>query len=330
MFFRKDILNPKPSSLEPETFIAEDEVTNLPSDLRHVYVIGDNALTCWLAAKLTDAGHNVIIIAGKENNLSLSTNGITLKEDNSLKKSKYKFTTSFWIKETPKLVVITADAGHINASLAAVSKDKIGTAPVLCFTLLKNTDYLEAVIGGNFCQGFFDGYLQLEEQQLFVHGRTPQIKICKNIDWQKSNPFLSVFSYTNLPVSYETDVNAAFWEHFAPFAAASLLSAFHNKTIFEITKDKQLRECLPQLLSETVQIAAIEQVKLDEERLLKKIYNTPMNYRYPLQNEINSSRFGETNLISSVLINTARKGKFRFRDTQLNHILKQLYNLILV
>lgn len=125
MFFRKDIFNIKPATLEPEAETAEDEVRNPPSDTRPVYVIGDNALTCYLAAKLTDAGHDVIVIAGKENNLSFSTNGISLKEDSSLKLSRYKFNTSFWIKEEPKLVIIAADAGHVNASLAAVAKDKI-------------------------------------------------------------------------------------------------------------------------------------------------------------------------------------------------------------
>ena len=108
MFFRKDIFNIKPAALEPEAETAEDEVRNPPSDTRPVYVIGDNALTCYLAAKLTDAGHDVIVIAGKENNLSFSTNGISLKEDSSLKLSRYKFNTSFWIKEEPKLVIIAA------------------------------------------------------------------------------------------------------------------------------------------------------------------------------------------------------------------------------
>ena len=157
MFFRKDIFNAKPASLEAEIdheTTEEDEVKSLPSDTRPVYIIGDNALTCYLAAKITDAGHNVIVIAGKGNNVSLSTNGISLKEDSSLKLSRYKFTTSFWIKEEPKLVIITADAGHINSSLAAVSKTKIGGAPVLCFTPLKDINYLEAVVDGNLFRVF--------------------------------------------------------------------------------------------------------------------------------------------------------------------------------
>ena len=237
MFFRKDIFNTKPAALEPEAETAEDEVRNPPSDTRPVYVIGDNALTCYLAAKLTDAGHDVIVIAGKENNLSFSTNGISLKEDSSLKLSRYKFNTSFWIKEEPKLVIIAANAGHVNASLAAVAKDKIGAAPVLCFTPLKDVNYIEAMVGGNLFQAFFDGSLQQNGQQVFLYGRTPQVK---------------------------------------------------------------------------------------------KLYAAPMNYRFPLQDEINAGGYGEANLISSVLMNAARSAKIRFMDSSLNKILKQIYNLILV
>lgn len=189
MFFRKDIFNTKPAALEPEAETAEDEVRNPPSDTRPVYVIGDNALTCYLAAKLTDAGHDVIVIAGKENNLSFSTNGISLKEDSSLKLSRYKFNTSFWIKEEPKLVIIAADAGHVNASLAAVAKDKIGAAPVLCFTPLKDVNYIEAMVGGNLFRAFFDGYLQQNGQQVFLYGRTPQVKSAKTSTGKRKTLF---------------------------------------------------------------------------------------------------------------------------------------------
>lgn len=167
MFFRKDIFNIKPAALEPEAETAEDEVRNPPSDTRPVYVIGDNALTCYLAAKLTDAGHDVIVIAGKENNLSFSTNGISLKEDSSLKLSRYKFNTSFWIKEEPKLVIIAADAGHVNASLAAVAKDKIGAAPVLCFTPLKDVNYIEAMVGGNLSGPFSTAICNRTDSRFF-------------------------------------------------------------------------------------------------------------------------------------------------------------------
>ena len=330
MFFRKDIFNIKPAALDPEAETAEDEVRNPPSDTRPVYVIGDNALTCYLAAKLTDAGHDVIVIAGKEHNLSFSTNGISLKEDSSLKLSRYKFNTSFWIKEEPKLVIIAADAGHVNASLAAVAKDKIGAAPVLCFTPLKDVNYIEAMVGGNLFRAFFDGYLQQNGQQVFLYGRTPQVKICKNVNWEKENPFPDIFAYTGLNIGYETDTVRCYWEFFAPYAVGSLLSALNNKNLFDITKDKQLREQIPRLIAETAAIAAGEGLELDCEPLVKKLYAAPMNYRFPLQDEINGGGYGEANLISSVLMNAARSAKIRFMDSSLNKILKQIYNLILV
>ena len=138
MFFRKDVFNSKPSELETELSPEEIKENIFSADKRPIYIVGNNALTCYMAAKLTDAGHNDIIISDKENNISLSTNGISLKEDSSLKLSRYKLNTSFWIKEEPKLILLTADAGQLNPFLAALSKEKVGTAPVLCFTPLKD------------------------------------------------------------------------------------------------------------------------------------------------------------------------------------------------
>lgn len=166
MFFRKDILNPR-----TEFESNEDEVKPLPSDTRPIYIVGNNALAYYFGAKLTDAGHNIIILSGKENT-GISTNGITLKEDSTLQKNKYKFNTSFWIKEEPKLVIITSPAGKINSDLTAVSLKKIGTAPVICFTPLKDINYLEALVGNNLFAAYFDGYLHLDDQTLYLYGRT--------------------------------------------------------------------------------------------------------------------------------------------------------------
>lgn len=330
MFFRKDVFNTKPSELETEPSPEETKKDIHSADKRPIYVIGNNALTCYLAAKLTDAGHNIIIMSDKENNNSLSTNGISLKEDSSLKLSKYKFNTSFWVKEEPKLVLLTADAGHINPFLAAISKEKINMAPVLCFTPLKDINYLEAMVGGNVFRAFFDGYLQQNDQQVFLYGRTPQIKICKNINWEKENPFTDIFNNIGINISFETDISLCYWEFFAPYAVGSLLSALHNKNIFDITKDKQLREQIPLLLTEISEISASEGIKLNCEELVKKLYAAPINYRYPLQEEIDTGGYGEATLISSVLMNAARSAKIRFMDSQLNKTLKQIYNLILV
>lgn len=324
MFFRKDILNPR-----TEFESNEDEVKPLPSDTRPIYIIGANALAYYLGAKLTDAGHNIIILSGKENT-GISTNGITLKEDSTLQKNKYKFNTSFWIKEEPKLVIITSPAGKINSDLTAVSLKKIGTAPVICFTPLKDINYLEALVGNNLFAAYFDGYLHLDDQTLYLYGRTPLIKICQNRTWEKENPFPNLFSYTTLNISYETDENLCFWEYFSTFAICSLMSAVYNKTIFEITKDKTLREELTPLINEVEELAKSDEITLDKEQLLKKIYNTPMNYIYPLQEEINSGKHGEINLISSILVNASRKGKCKFQNTELNNLLKRIYNLILV
>ena len=186
------------------------------------------------------------------------------------------------------------------------------------------------MVGGNLFRAFFDGYLQQNGQQVFLYGRTPQVKICKNVNWEKENPFPDIFAYTGLNVGYETDTVRCYWEFFAPYAVGSLLSALNNKNLFDITKDKQLRDQIPRLIAETAAIAAGEGLELDCEPLVKKLYAAPMNYRFPLQDEINAGGYGEANLISSVLMNAARSAKIRFMDSSLNKILKQIYNLILV
>lgn len=293
------------------------------------YVVGDTALAYYLSAKLTDAGRRVIAISDKASNTSLSTNGFILKEDRSLKNARYRLTTSFWMKEKAELVLLCASASKLNAFLSSLSRPKIDAAPVLCFSAHKDIEYIEGILGPNVCAAYFDGFLKLEGQQLLLFGRSPSITVCKNRTWKENNPFPGLFAGTDINLCFEDNENAGFWNFFAPYAVGSLITAVGGKNIFDITKDKQLREELSPLIAEMAGLAAVDGIKLDEENVLKKLYNIPMNYVYPLQQEIKNGGRGEIGVISSVITNASRAAKTRVPAAKLNGLLKKLYDLTL-
>ena len=95
MLFRKITLSDKEKNetpLQPQPVSAEGAP---------VYILGDTALACFLAVKLITAGHRVIVLAGPKENTSLSTNGITVKEDYQLQKLHSKIETALWQKKRP-------------------------------------------------------------------------------------------------------------------------------------------------------------------------------------------------------------------------------------
>lgn len=77
----------------------------------------------------------------------------------------------------------------------------------------------------------------------------------------------------------------AFWNSFAVYAPCSLLSAASGKSIFDITKNKELREQLQTLLKEIVSITPRVLPPFDADELLKRIFNIPSSYNFRSPNK---------------------------------------------
>ncbi len=321
MFFKKSTPKNKTSENSPADIPEQKAEKHAP-----VYIVGDNALTCYLAAKLSPF-RKVVIISGTSENTSLSTNGITLKEERALQKQRCIFQTSFMIREKPEVLIIAASPHKIKAAIAATASKNIGDAPVLCFTPLKNFNLFTGLFNENIFRAFFDGYLSLENQQLSQLGRQPSITLCMD----EKNPYFQLinelFVLSDITTRTETDETSAFWNYFTTYAAGSLLSAYFNKNFAQITKDKSLRDNIKPLVKELCTIAKSENETINEEEILKKLYNTPNSYIYPLQAEFSLGKIGELDLLSSCFLDISQKKKLP--NTEIRKILNKLYNIIL-
>ncbi|MDD4555855.1 MAG: 2-dehydropantoate 2-reductase N-terminal domain-containing protein [Alphaproteobacteria bacterium] len=315
----------EPTYIEEEI---EEEFNEETVKDQAIYILGDNALACFLAMKFTKAGEKVVLITNKEKASTLSNNGITIIENHSLQKNHYKFATTFWLKETPKMLLITSDAIKLNASLTAISRKKIVNTPVLLFTPIKNPLYIKNILENDIYRAFFDGYLLNQSDQIILFGRSPSVTFSpKGRKKKQSSLITACFNKADLTLKTEKDEEKAFWDYFSVYTACSLVSAAYNKNIFDVIKDKDKRERLIPLIMEICKLAKHDGVDLNSDEILKKIYNTPLSYPYPLQVEIAKGKAGDFDLISSNLINISRKNKCKIDE--LDALLKKIYNIIM-
>lgn len=315
---------------ETETVSVQEEVEEEPSEEdknRPIYILGDNALACYLAIRFINAGEKVKIIANKEAASSLSNNGVTMIESHNLQKSNHKFDTTFWLKETPKMLIITSEANKLNAAITAISRKKILDAPVILFTPIRDILYIKNILENDIYRAFFEGYLLKKPNQINLFGRAPGIVITPKGNRKKDKIVFNTFKNADLIIRKQDDEIKAFWDFFTVYTACSLISAANNKTIFDVIKDKEKREQIIPLIQELCKIAKSDGAILDQEEILKKIYNTPLSYPYPLQVEISRGKAGDIDLISSNIINVARKHKEPTHQT--GALLKKIYNIIL-
>ncbi|MFV0625767.1 MAG: 2-dehydropantoate 2-reductase N-terminal domain-containing protein [Alphaproteobacteria bacterium] len=310
-----------------QTQKVEDEKISEEEKNRKIYILGDNALACFFAMRFSNSGEKVVLITNKGTASRLSNNGVTIIENHSLQKNHYKFDTTFWLKEAPKMLIITSDAIKLNASLTAISRKKIVNSPVLLFTPIKDTLYIRNILENDIYRSFFDGYLLSQSDQVLLYGRNPSISFTPKSKKKNDKIISSCFEKAGLSVKSESTEEKAFWDFFSVHAICSLVSAAYNKNIFDVIKDKEKREKLIPLINEITQITKHDGVELNSEEVLKKIYNTPLSYPYPLQVEISKGKAGDFNLISSNLSEIANRSKCKIDE--LNSLLKKIYNIIM-
>lgn len=318
MLFKKVQLSEKKSSEQSTS------AEKLPHPQgKPVYILGDTPLAYFLGIKLHTGGLYTIIMAGEKNNTSLSTNGITLKEDYQLQKLHCRLETDIRQKEEALMIIIASDSSRLKSDLLSLSKNKLKNTPIISFSHTKDKGLISDILGHPVTQAYYDGWLQYNNQQILVYGQSPEIILCTENTSETYQTFENLMQKANLGLSNNTIEDLAFWNFFCLYAPCSLLTAKSEKNIFEITKNKALREQLLTCLKEIVLLPPKTLPPYDPDEILKKIFNIPSLYEFPLAAQIISGKTGTLDFISSV-IQQATFEKQCLLPT-INSLLKELY-----
>lgn len=293
-----------------------------------IYIIGNNALAYYLGAQLQSIGDEVIILTEHNGDSYFPvSDGFSLKEDRSLTHKKYQLKTADLMRKPAKMVIITAYANKLNTALSRISTSKIGKAPVVCFTLLKNMSYLSKIVSTNLHQAFFNGYVTFGNGTVSLLGRETNIIIFPPEQGAIDPIVTAAFGSVRIQMFTGDNRLARFWEYFAPYALCSLLTAAENAKISDLLKNKKNNDTLHILVNEFRALAAADGVSLNESTIMKGIFNTPSNYIYPLHQAIINNKRDEFNLISSVITDASMQSNCAFPHT--HFLLKKLYNMFL-
>lgn len=293
-----------------------------------VYIIGSNALACYLGAQIQSSGRKVVLLLDRQSaEETLATDGISVKEDRSLTQKKHKLAAAAFMKEPAEAVIIADYANRLNTALSNVSPAKIGNAPVACFTPLKDMSYLTPIVGDNLHPAFFKGFVIKNKNTVSLLGRSAGITICPPENGEIDQSLFDMFTQSQFQTTAGGSRLLCFWEYFAPYALCSLFSAAEKSKISNLLKDKSNKETFKRLVDEFCALAQTDGISLNGDIVLKGIYNTPANYLYPLHQSILTGGRDDFNLLSSVISDSSFASGCRIPETI--GLLKKLYNLIL-
>ena len=270
-----------------------------------IYILGNTPLGRYLAAKFITKGENAVIIAPR--NSCDSEIEISLREEHSLKKQKTNVPCRHYSSEKAKMLIITSQSRNLKSELMLLSSSHFSNAPVVVFSMLPDFRIIESLLRHSTIRAYFDGWLLSKDNQIFILGGEPQITLSKPFNTlEYSLKALSYFHSSEILCQTCEDKNQVFWQAFSVYAVSALASAFYRQSIFNILKNKEKQNNIEDAVNEICSLAAAENVSLDNAEILKKIYNTPINYVYDTQTPGDSSR-REINNINMAVSDFARR-----------------------
>lgn len=283
-----------------------------------IYILGENALSFYLAEKFISAGEKVIILS-PDIKKEKSIVDISIKENQSLKKHKFSYIAEHYTYVPGKLLIITTD---VKADLTLLSPKTLAKTPFLIFSYQSDLTHIEKLFNKHLVRGYLNGWLKLQDQQVKAFSDI-KIILNKNYDYiDDCLQALGILQRTNLTIISEENGDLAFWTYFIPYAINSTLSAYHQQNIFQILKSKDNHKKLDVLAHEFSSLADANGVNIDTNDIIKHVFNTPIEYKYPTQ-ENNPSSVLALNQLHRSIINLSAKSKNSL--SQYNKMMKELY-----
>lgn len=292
-----------------------------------IYILGGNTLAYYLGAKFTDVEKRVVFLTDTAEKNKLNTQGISLKESFSLRKKHYNFENSSWMKEEAELLLVTAEMSSLHSLLSRITPEKINGVPVVCFTLLKDSAYLRDILGCSFCRAIFEGWLLQDNRQITFLEKTPAVTIYTPLNEQNAALAETVFSEAGINLTFSDNENQTFWKRFGVCTAGSLITAAYNQNITQCVKNREAAAILNLLCEELSALAKSDNIDLPPRQILEEIYNIPAGFAFPLSGEVKNGVAAELNLISSEIMQAAKK--LNYSPPKLHDLIRYVYNTYL-
>lgn len=290
-----------------------------------IYILGTNAVGLYLAEKLQNGGERVILLADSKEYATLGNTDFSLKEDFGSKKNGFRFETSFWTQEIPKMVIITSNPQNINSDVFHLGKEKLSHCPTLCTTLCEDTSFLERSLNTNIIQVWFDGWVNLKNNHVCAYGKAPELLLYNAKDKEIKKELSKQLAPSTLKLQEST--TSEYKEKLYVYMCCSLACAICGKNLTQIFKNKKETDILEQFFQEIKSVSQLEQVATTAEKLLEAAKTTPANYTFPLTESLAQNRSGEYSFFSDYILRYTRRNDCNVEN--INKALKKIYHTYL-
>ncbi len=314
MFFKKN---------HPQTEIEKIEFN---TSEKPIYILGDDDLALFLAAKLQENEQNVILLTTKAPASGMQKLKITLKEEYNLQKNDIFLLTTSYIKQAPAAILIASKLNSFRAHLTLLPKMQNFNIPVVYFNPMSDLTEIHPLFGASFYKAYFNGYLSFNGSNLTSCGLMPEILISAKKENDKNLPVEQILALTGLKIVVHEKDAYNFWKNNAS-RIIGYLTTYPKQHILDILNNKDGKEKLISAVHEICRLAKYEKIKLSEDEIVRELLDTPREFYYKKStfSKIENASFLEK--LYNMLSEKART--YKCKIPELNQLIKKNYEYLL-
>lgn len=289
-----------------------------------IYILGDNALAVFLAAKFQEGGQTSVILTPQAPTRGYQSVEMSLKEEYNLQKKNLTLYKTAHIAQEPLSIIITCRLNSLRAHLTLLPGSRYPDVPIICFNQISNLESIRPIFGTSFHKAYFSGYLTLNGSNLIADGTLPEIILSeKKEDNEKLEKILGL---SGLKISFQEKDRYNFWKT----NAAKIIgySAVHPKQhISEIINNEDGKKALQNAAQEISQLAKFEKVKIAPEEIMRQLFDTPHNFYYKKNDATPIENAAYLEKLYNMLSEKART--YKCKIPQINLLIKRNYENLL-
>lgn len=250
---------------------------------QNICILGTSALSFYLAAELQKIGHKITILCPPKEADEFAATDFIIKNEQKLQSHRHNFHYTFELNFTPDLLLIASGMVDLRRDLLLLSPHYLAETPIISLTPTEPNSLISDILGKVIINGYFNGWLTREKNHVINFSRRPNITFSLEELSPQAILLQDIFNNTEIETIFRSNNAANFWHWFAPRITAALLDLPSGKSIYALGKTKEGRGIIDKCIEELINLATIDNIKIEGTDILSQIYAIPENYTPLLQ-----------------------------------------------
>ncbi len=278
---------------------------------QNIHILGTSAQSLYLGATLQRYGHRVTVLCRPQEADEYNATDIIIKETTRLQSRRCRFFCTFEQTASPDLLIIGSDSPNLRSDLLLLSPSKIKAVPIVTLQPEVPTGLISETLGLPIVKAYFDSWLQQNKNHVSLFSASSDLVFSLPPQSRQMHALADIFDSAAIATKASENDAVNYWNWLSPRALALIFGAGPEKSVARVLKKTPARRTLEQCLDEIAELAAVDNVILNNQQIINVLHKLPENCSSPLLSDSTPVRLLRLQRLSAMLFRSLAQSDHR-------------------